>query len=105
LKLWPHRWLGTGLLIAGATGAAAWLFGYPFLTSHTVHLHIPLLGEVHVPSAAAFDLGVFLVVVGATMLLLVALAPQSVRSHRAPVAPVPGTGALPNESTQPAEAA
>ncbi len=104
LKLWPHRWLGTGLLVAAATGAGAWLFGYPFLTSHTAHLHVPLLGEIHVPSAAAFDLGVFAVVVGATMLILVALAHQSVRSHRAPVAPVPGTGELP-QSAQPAEAA
>src|SRR5690606_21159264 len=70
LKLWPHRWLGTGLLVAGGTGAGAWLFGYPFLTSHTLHLHMPLLGEIHFPSAAAFDLGVFVVVVGATMLIL-----------------------------------
>jgi len=105
LRLWPHRWLGTGLLVACGTGAGAWLFGYPFLTSHTMHLHVPLLGEIHIPSAAAFDLGVFVVVVGATMLILVALAHQSVRSHRAPVAPVPGTGALPAESSQPVEAA
>src|SRR5690606_28729681 len=105
LRLWPHRWLGTGLLIACGTGAGAWLFGYPFLTSHTMHLQLPLLGEIHFPSAAAFDLGVFVVVVGATMLILVALAHQSVRSHRAPVAPVPGTGALPAESPQPVEAA
>ena len=34
---------------------------------------LPLLGEIHVPSAFVFDLGVFLVVVGTTMLILVAL--------------------------------
>ncbi|MEB2318632.1 MAG: monovalent cation/H+ antiporter subunit A [Pseudomonadota bacterium] len=104
LHLWPHRWLGTGLLVACATGMGAWLFGYPFLTSHSAHLHVPLLGEIHIPSATAFDIGVFVVVVGATMLILVALAHQSVRSHRAPVAPVPGTGALPVEPSLPAEA-
>jgi multicomponent K+:H+ antiporter subunit A len=62
----------------------AWLLGYPFLTSHTAHLDLPLLGQVHVPSAFFFDVGVFLVVVGATMLILVALAHQSLRSHRMP---------------------
>jgi multicomponent K+:H+ antiporter subunit A len=37
---------------------------------------------VHVPSALFFDMGVFSLVLGATMLILTALAHQSVRSHR-----------------------
>ncbi|HEY8606487.1 MAG TPA: monovalent cation/H+ antiporter subunit A [Noviherbaspirillum sp.] len=82
IRLRPHRWIGYGLLVALCTGLGALLFGYPFLTSHTAHLHLPLLGEVHVPSAFAFDLGVFAVVVGSTMLILVGLAHQSIRSHR-----------------------
>src|SRR5690606_8454403 len=104
VKLWPHRWLGTGLLVAAATGAGAWLFGYPFLTSHTAHLHGPLLCEIPVPSAAACALCAFAFRGAATVMIPVALAHQSVRSHRAPVAPVPGTGELP-QSAQPAEAA
>ena len=84
LRLRPHRWIAWGLATACGTGLGAWLFGYPFLTSHTAHLDLPLLGEIHVPSAFVFDLGVFLVVVGTTMLILVALAHQSLRSHRAP---------------------
>ncbi|MDB5791321.1 MAG: monovalent cation/H+ antiporter subunit [Massilia sp.] len=83
LRLRPHRWIAWGLGVACATGLGAWLFGYPFLTSHTAHLDLPLLGAIHVPSAFVFDLGVFLVVVGTTMLILVALAHQSLRSHRA----------------------
>ena len=86
LRLRPHRWIAWGLATACGTGLGAWLLGYPFLTSHTAHLALPLLGEIHVPSAFVFDLGVFLVVVGATMLILVALAHQSLRSHRMPVA-------------------
>ena len=58
------------------------MLGYPFLTTHTAHLHLPLLGEVHVPSALFFDIGVFALVVGATLLILTALAHQSMRSHR-----------------------
>lgn len=84
LRLRPHRWIGFGLMTACLTGLGAWLFGYPFLTSHTAHLDLPLLGEIHLPSAFVFDLGVFLVVVGTTMLILVALAHQSLRSHRLP---------------------
>jgi multicomponent K+:H+ antiporter subunit A len=84
LGLRPHRWIAVGLITACTTGLGAWLFGYPFLTSHTAHLDLPLLGAIHVPSAFVFDLGVFMVVVGTTMLILVALAHQSLRSHRAP---------------------
>jgi multicomponent K+:H+ antiporter subunit A len=84
LGLRPHRWIAAGLVIACGTGLGAWLFGYPFLTSHTAHVDLPLLGQIHVPSAFVFDLGVFGVVVGTTMLILVALAHQSLRSHRAP---------------------
>ena len=43
-----------------------------------------LVGELHLPSAFVFDLGVFAVVVGTTMLMLVALAHQSLRAHRLP---------------------
>jgi multicomponent K+:H+ antiporter subunit A len=78
----PARWLAIGLLVAAATGLGALGFGYPFLTTHTAHIRLPLIGEVHLPSATFFDLGVFLVVVGATLLILTALAHQSLRAHR-----------------------
>ncbi len=91
----PHRWIAYGLVIACLTGLGAFLFGYPFLTSHTAHLHLPLLGDMHVPSAFFFDLGVFVTVVGTTMLILVALAHQSVRSHRLPSGSASGPQATP----------
>jgi multicomponent K+:H+ antiporter subunit A len=75
LRIRPLRWLASGLLLAAATGAGAWLFARPFLTSHT-----PVVAGVHVPSAFAFDLGVFALVVGATGLILIALAHQSTRA-------------------------
>ncbi|MCI4680983.1 monovalent cation/H+ antiporter subunit A, partial [Rhodoblastus acidophilus] len=40
LALYPRRWIATGLLFALGTGAGALFFGYPFLTSHTAHLHL-----------------------------------------------------------------
>jgi multicomponent K+:H+ antiporter subunit A len=38
--------------------------GRPFLTSAHGHPHVPLLGELPLASAALFDLGVYLTVVG-----------------------------------------
>jgi multicomponent K+:H+ antiporter subunit A len=76
------RWIAFGLLVALATGLGSLALGYPFLTTHTAHLHLPVLGEVHVPSAAFFDLGVFTVVVGSTFLLLSSLSHQSMRARR-----------------------
>jgi multicomponent K+:H+ antiporter subunit A len=62
-----------GLLVAGATGAGAWLFGLPFLTSAHGHVQLPLIGDLHLATAIAFDLGVYLTVVGGVMLILTLL--------------------------------
>lgn len=82
LQLKVISWIAVGMLIAVATGLGALWFGYPFLTSHTLHLTLPLVGDLHIASAMFFDMGVFAAVVGSTLLILTALAHQSVRSHR-----------------------
>jgi multisubunit Na+/H+ antiporter MnhB subunit len=82
LQLRVVRWIGLGLLMALATGIASLWFGYPFMTTHTAHLTLPVVGEIHIASALFFDIAVFAVVVGSTLLILTALAHQSVRSHR-----------------------
>ena len=68
-----HPWIAAGLLIALLTGIGSWLFGRPFLTSAFGHPVLPLIGELPLASAMAFDLGVYLVVVGATLLILINL--------------------------------
>ncbi|WP_337186280.1 monovalent cation/H+ antiporter subunit A [Phenylobacterium sp.] len=82
LTIRPIAWIGIGLLIAAASGAGAWLFGAPFLTSAFQYADLPLLGRVPLASAVIFDLGVVVLVVGATVLVLVALAHQSLRKAR-----------------------
>ncbi len=67
------RTIGAGLGIACLTGIGSFWFGAPFLTSTHGHPRIPLLGEVPLASAALFDLGVYVTVVGATLLTLVVL--------------------------------
>jgi multicomponent K+:H+ antiporter subunit A len=88
LRIRPTLWIGAGLLVALLTGAGAWLFGEPFLTSSFQYLTLPVLGRVPLASALAFDLGVFVLVVGATVLILVALAHQSIRSARPAARPL-----------------
>ena len=78
------RWIALGLLTALVTGLGAMALSHPFLTTHTVHVALPGLGLLHLPSAAIFDVGVFAVVVGSTLLLLTALAHQSLRARRRP---------------------
>ena len=81
LRILPVRWIGLGLLVAAGTGAGAWLFGYPFLTS-LLRTMSSCRSSARCPLASAllFDLGVFALVVGATVLMLIALAHQSVRA-------------------------
>ena len=71
------RLAAAGLLVAGATGTAAWWFGKPFLTSAHAEPVIPVLGVLALASAALFDIGVYLAVVGTTMLALASLANAS----------------------------
>ncbi|MDD5389087.1 MAG: monovalent cation/H+ antiporter subunit A [Gallionellaceae bacterium] len=68
-----HPIIATGLAIATLTGLGSLLLGYPFLTSTFGHLHWPLVGDFELASAMAFDLGVYLVVVGATLQILIHL--------------------------------
>jgi multicomponent K+:H+ antiporter subunit A len=100
LRIRPIGWIGLGLLCTALKGAGAWVFGYPLLTSYFQYIELPAIGKVPAATALLFDFGVFAVVVGATVLILIALAHQSIRSPRAvrPVIPalVP---AMPKENT------
>ncbi|HAX21639.1 MAG TPA: monovalent cation/H+ antiporter subunit A [Hydrogenophaga sp.] len=71
------RWIGAGLSIAGLTGAGAFFWSRPFMTSAHGHPHVPLLGELPLASAALFDLGVYLTVVGSTLLTISVLGSVS----------------------------
>ncbi|NWC58587.1 monovalent cation/H+ antiporter subunit A [Pseudomonas sp. Y39-6] len=82
MSLRPMRWMGFGLFSATLTGLGALFAGYPFLTTHTWHLSVPVLGDIHIASALFFDVGVYAMVVGSTLLMLTALGHQSVRAHK-----------------------
>ena len=68
-----HIIMALGLILALGTGLTSWALNYPFLTSTYTYVTLPLIGKFELASAMAFDMGVFLVVVGSVMLMLVKL--------------------------------
>jgi multicomponent K+:H+ antiporter subunit A len=66
-------WIAAGLAVAAATGLGAWVFEASYFTSHSRVVSLPVLGDIGLASAAIFDLGVYITVVGSTVLTLSAL--------------------------------
>ena len=85
------RTIGVGLGIAGLTGVGAFVLGRPFLTSAFGHPVVGVLGELPLATAAIFDLGVYLTVVGATLLTLSVLGSVSREGASAPASAQGGT--------------
>ena len=81
-----HNVIGLGLMFATIAGAGSFVYGHPFLTSTFDYITWPVVGKFEVVSALVFDLGVYLAVIGATLLALVSigrLSPHSaIRSPR-----------------------
>ena len=70
LKL-NYQWLiAGGILLATTTGLGSWVFDKPFLSTWFDYFHLPWIGEFELASAMVFDLGVYLTVVGAVLLIL-----------------------------------
>lgn len=81
-RIRPHNLLSAGLLCAAIAGIYPMFHGLPFLSAMAYHFYLPLIGEIHISSVLLFDLGVFMLVIGATTYMLVALAHQSLRSSK-----------------------
>ena len=63
-RLRPWTILGSGLAIAAVTALVPIVLGDPVLTSGVWDVDVPLLGTVKTTSALAFDIGVYVAVVG-----------------------------------------
>lgn len=97
MKVDAQALIGAGVAIAGLTGVAAFAFGRPFLTSAFGYVTWPVVGTFEIASAMAFDLGVFLTVVGVMLLSLAQLSRVSRR-----VDPVPDSHAPMDVPLEPA---
>ena len=65
--------IASGIAIAMFTGVGSWFFDKPFLTTWFDYFAIPWIGKTELASAIVFDLGVYLTVVGATLMILATL--------------------------------
>ena len=72
LNFKKHIFISLGLLIATMTGLVSLFLGYEFLTSSSEYF----------PSALVFDIGVFMVVVGFTVLILIQLGLLSTHASK-----------------------
>jgi multicomponent K+:H+ antiporter subunit A len=75
-----HVLIGWGVLVASLAGVGAWFMGLPFLTSGFEYVHLWPLEEFELATAAIFDLGVFLCVLGAVLLTLASLSRLALRT-------------------------
>lgn len=56
--------LGLGLIFSAGTALTSLFLGAPVLSSATIEVTLPLLGDIKLVTALFFDLGVYLIVVG-----------------------------------------
>jgi len=96
--------IGAGIVIAGLTGIGSFVFGRPFLTSSFGYFSLPLVGTFELATAMAFDLGVFLAVVGAVLLSLSQISRVQQRAERSPATDSPMDIALDADNTAAKEA-
>jgi multicomponent Na+:H+ antiporter subunit B len=66
--------LGVGLLLALGSGLLSLVQGKAFMTGLWLHHHVPVLGKLGTP--VVFDIGVYLVVLGATLTVLFTLVEE-----------------------------
>jgi len=70
----PRDLLGWGLTFALISGLPAMFLGQPFLTSQWLEVNVPMFGMLKVGTPLLFDIGVYLVVLGTVLNILLSLA-------------------------------
>ncbi len=72
----PHLLVGIGLILALASAWISWLKGLAFMTSQWIKIEVPLLGALEFSTPMVFDIGVYLVVLGVMMMMILNLAEE-----------------------------
>lgn len=76
LRIDPRQLIAVGLLVALASGMVAWLAREPFMTARWGDITLPGIGPVPLGTPLIFDLGVYLVVVGVMLTIILSLAEE-----------------------------
>jgi multicomponent Na+:H+ antiporter subunit B len=74
LRLESRTLIGAGLLVAMASGLVAFALGQPFMTGQWFAIDVAGLGTVDIGTPLAFDLGVYITVVGISLTIIFTLA-------------------------------
>lgn len=69
-RLNPLHLIVSGLSVALLSGLISLPAGNPFMTGEWISLKIPLMGDLNLGTPLLFDLGVFLTVIGITVLIV-----------------------------------
>lgn len=73
LRVPPTLLIASGLLISLLSGMVGLLFGRPFLTGMWSYLNLPGFGSIEIGTPVFFDIGVYLLVTGVTLMLVLTL--------------------------------
>jgi multicomponent Na+:H+ antiporter subunit B len=76
LRVDPRTLIALGLLIAAASGAAPLVLGQPFMTGGWFKLEVPGLGVFDIGTPLIFDCGVYLLVLGVALTMILTLAEE-----------------------------
>lgn len=76
IRVVPRALIGMGLLAAVGSGIFPMLLGKPFMTGTWGEVHLPVLGALTLGTPVVFDLGVYLVVVGVVLTIMLTLAEE-----------------------------
>jgi multicomponent Na+:H+ antiporter subunit B len=76
LRVDPRTLVPLGLLIALGSGTVPLFAGEPFLTGIWFTANVPGLGEIALGTPLVFDCGVYLVVLGVTLTMILTLAEE-----------------------------
>jgi multicomponent Na+:H+ antiporter subunit A len=76
-RLSPVVLIAVGILLAAGSGLVALVAGQEFLETAIVHVHVPWIGDLGLVSAAIFDFGVYLLVIGVVIIVLGNLASRT----------------------------
>ncbi len=72
----PRSFVGAGLLVAVGSGTLALLLGRAFMAGVWGHFEVPGFGLLHVGTPLVFDIGVYLVVIGVTLSIILPLVEE-----------------------------
>lgn len=76
LRVDPHMLIGVGLLTALASGIWSLPMRRPFMTGHWVKFEVFEIGTIDLGTPLFFDIGVYLVVLGSSLMILLSLSEE-----------------------------